>query len=569
MGIKDLLRFLKPYVEPIHIKKYAGKRVGIDAYSWLHKGAYSCSMELCLNMDGDKKLQYLKYFMHRINLLRYHKITPVVVFDGGNLPCKAGTENERYMKRKMNRDLAMENKKNGNISAASELFRRAVSITPAMAHQLIQILRLENIEFVVAPYEADAQLAYLSTMAAEQGGIDAVISEDSDLLAYGCPAVIFKMDREGNGEEILMDKLFNSVSCLPSFRNFDINLFLGMCVLAGCDFLPSIPGIGISKAYSLVSKYRNLDRVLSILKFEKGNQVPEDYVKSFKEAIAVFQHARIYDTLSKTLKHMKPLPEITLETLGNELNFLGSDISPSMAISIAEGKLNPCTMKAFPSSDTSYTTTFYDDKLLHEMKTNASQESCFTVVSSHKSIGKRITVMEKEPVLEEMKHLLEPEGKKYLNESLALEKLVMPFRSGSAGEITLVTEKYLPMLPDNNPFKKRKVNEHLVLDNDQAKGFIEPDSVVTEVECLEMGNLEELVLENDQTESFNQQSSTVTKVESLELLYVTPDSQKSVKSKPMKITEEKKGKLVKKIKKSDGTNSENRKNSILNFFTKV
>lgn len=34
-----------------------------------------------------------------------------------------------------------------------------------------------------------------------------------------------------------------------------------MCVLAGCDFLPSVPGIGIAKAYALVSKYRNLDRV--------------------------------------------------------------------------------------------------------------------------------------------------------------------------------------------------------------------------------------------------------------------------------------------------------------------
>lgn len=27
MGIKDLLRFMKPYTEPIHIQKYAGKRV--------------------------------------------------------------------------------------------------------------------------------------------------------------------------------------------------------------------------------------------------------------------------------------------------------------------------------------------------------------------------------------------------------------------------------------------------------------------------------------------------------------------------------------------------------------
>lgn len=181
-----------------------------------------------------------------------------------------------------------------------------------------------------------------------------------------------------------------------------------------------------------------------------------------------------------------------------------------------------------------------------------------------------ISVMETEPVLEDMKHLLEPEGKKYLNESLALEKLVMPFRSSSAGEITLVTEKYLPMVPDNNPFKKRKLNKHLVLDDDQAKGFIGQDSVVTEVECLEMGNLDEPVLDDSQRESFiKQQSSTVTKVESLEILCVIPDSQKSVESKPMKINEEKKGKLVKKITKSNGINSKNRENSILNFFSRV
>ena len=52
-----------------------------------------------------------------------------------------------------------------------------------------QILRKENVEFVVAPYEADAQLAYLSTLNADKGGVDAVITEDSDLMAYGCQAV--------------------------------------------------------------------------------------------------------------------------------------------------------------------------------------------------------------------------------------------------------------------------------------------------------------------------------------------------------------------------------------------
>ena len=53
-------------------------------------------MEICLNSKGDKKSRYLQYFMHRIDLLRHYKITPVVVFDGGNIPCKATTEQERY-----------------------------------------------------------------------------------------------------------------------------------------------------------------------------------------------------------------------------------------------------------------------------------------------------------------------------------------------------------------------------------------------------------------------------------------------------------------------------------------
>ena len=52
-----------------------------------------------------------------------------------------------------------------------------------------QILRSEKVEFIVAPYEADAQLAYLSSLGVDQGGIEAVITEDSDLIAYGCPTV--------------------------------------------------------------------------------------------------------------------------------------------------------------------------------------------------------------------------------------------------------------------------------------------------------------------------------------------------------------------------------------------
>lgn len=60
-------------------------------------------------------------------------------------------------------------------------------VTRILSH--LQILRTENIEFVVAPYEADAQLAYMSNLEEDKGGIVAVITEDSDLIVYGSKAV--------------------------------------------------------------------------------------------------------------------------------------------------------------------------------------------------------------------------------------------------------------------------------------------------------------------------------------------------------------------------------------------
>jgi exonuclease-1 len=47
----------------------------------------------------------------------------------------------------------------------------------------MQALKSEGVSFVVAPYEADAQMAYL----ARSGQVQLVVTEDSDLLAYGCP----------------------------------------------------------------------------------------------------------------------------------------------------------------------------------------------------------------------------------------------------------------------------------------------------------------------------------------------------------------------------------------------
>lgn len=55
----------------------------------------------------------------------------------------------------------------------------------------------------MAPYEADAQLAFLS----KEDIVDAIITEDSDLLVFGAKKVLYKMDESGNGKLIQLSDL--------------------------------------------------------------------------------------------------------------------------------------------------------------------------------------------------------------------------------------------------------------------------------------------------------------------------------------------------------------------------
>ena len=57
-----------------------------------------------------------------------------------------------------------------------------------------------------------------------EGGVLQVITEDSDMLAYGCPRVLFKMDRNGEGQEICMGDLPQCRA--PSFAGFTPDMFL-------------------------------------------------------------------------------------------------------------------------------------------------------------------------------------------------------------------------------------------------------------------------------------------------------------------------------------------------------
>ena len=50
---------------------------------------------------------------------------------------------------------------------------------------LMQICLAEKVKYIVSPYESDAQIAYLLS----RGHADFALTEDSDLLVFGCKKV--------------------------------------------------------------------------------------------------------------------------------------------------------------------------------------------------------------------------------------------------------------------------------------------------------------------------------------------------------------------------------------------
>ncbi|KAF0388609.1 PIN domain-like protein [Gigaspora margarita] len=327
MGIQCLIQALKSIHTNISIAKYAGRVVGVDAYCWLHKGIHTCITELAMNRPTTK---YVDYCMRRVRMMKQYNVRPLIVFDGGFLPAKSITEVIREEKRKEYRMKGQELYKKGQIREAMTFLEKSIDITPEMA------LRDEDVEYVVAPYEADAQLAYLE----KKNKIAAIITEDSDLLVFGCKTVIYKMDSNGNGIEISRDK-FGQVQEINMLGWTD-KQFRHMTMLSGCDYLPSIVGIGLKSAYKYVRKFKTAEKIIKLL-MDGKMEVPPDYSYNFRRAELAFLYQRVFDIETKCLVTLNPIPEDL--DINPDTNFIGPDLDSDVALGIAIGEINPLTKK--------------------------------------------------------------------------------------------------------------------------------------------------------------------------------------------------------------------------------
>lgn len=330
MGIKRLLGFVKEAVDNIHIEEYRGKRVAIDTYCWIHKGSFACADKLA---KGEPTDVYVKYCMKFINMLENFGITPVLVFDGCNLPAKELVEKDRRKRREENLAKGRRLLREGNLSGARDCFTKCVNVTSAMALAVMTAARNRGVDCIVAPYEADAQLAYLL----KQALVDAVITEDSDLLCFGCKAVIFKLDLTGRCQRVEE----KSLGRVPALNGFTHDQFRHICILSGCDYLPNVRGVGIAKAVKALklSKGKNVFQVAKKLhQYVKGLEpVEASYAAEFERAEKTFLYQPVFDPVTRKLVPLNPYPDDSYSM--EEMPFAGEVIPDDLAFQISLGNV--------------------------------------------------------------------------------------------------------------------------------------------------------------------------------------------------------------------------------------
>ena len=160
MGILNLLRILKQISTKRSLNSYKGKKAGIDGYTWLHRSLYCIGEGILKNPVDITKC--INYFTKKLQLLLRNEITPIFIFDGDKLPMKTSEEDKRQIKRKEYEKEAENMLRMNNIYGAIYKKIEAFDVTPEFAYEFMKILKIYNVEYYVAPYEADAQLAYLS-----------------------------------------------------------------------------------------------------------------------------------------------------------------------------------------------------------------------------------------------------------------------------------------------------------------------------------------------------------------------------------------------------------------------
>ena len=184
---------------------------------------------------------------------------------------------------------------------AFKAFQIALDVTFEMVQTVIEKAIKKNLDYIVAPYEADMQIAYL----VKEGFADLAITEDSDLVVMGCPITIYKMKADTSYVDEITFKNVIETSDLSSEK-----MIKQVAVLNGCDYLPGgVPGFGLKKAVGVFKGEQNFENFEEI--FEKADgklkKFEGEFLEKCRTAYLTFEHQVVFCPRLRDRKYFKEL----------------------------------------------------------------------------------------------------------------------------------------------------------------------------------------------------------------------------------------------------------------------
>lgn len=231
MGVPGLNKFLvnrasSKAVRPVMLREFKGMRVGIDTSLYLHRAVSTLGAATGL--------------YQLLGTMRASGVEPVFVYDGRYPQQKVQT----IQKRGERRDAALiklANLRRSGLESSVEarvLERQVAKVKPSDRDLAQRLITAAGCESWQAAGEADSLLVSLCM----QGEVHAVMTDDMDIIAAGCPRVIRKVSLlKGTGVLYDTDRLAKEIG-------LDRLMWPKWAALAGCDYGE---GFGIEYAFKL------------------------------------------------------------------------------------------------------------------------------------------------------------------------------------------------------------------------------------------------------------------------------------------------------------------------------
>ena len=225
-----------------------------------------------------------------------HGLKPIWVFDGKPPVLKGGELAKRRKAKKEAKEKMDEAVEVGDAVAVAQAVKSTVHVTPKHNEECRRLLRLMGVPVVEAPTEAEAQCAEI----VKKGKAWAVGTEDMDALTFGAPVLLryltYSEARKKPVVEVHLDRVLADMG-------FTMDQFIDLCILMGCDYLPTLPKVGKQRAFDLMKTYGSIEEVLKNLDPAKY-PVPEDY--NFEGVRTLFTHPDVTPAEDLNLDYTEP-----------------------------------------------------------------------------------------------------------------------------------------------------------------------------------------------------------------------------------------------------------------------